>query len=190
MSTPDSSPRTEPLADSGERSSAVTAPPPQSGAVAASWRLWLGCSLLAGLLQFLVGLLLHVLVPQVLPDVVAQYGRDPVFRPWRGLTPLWMAVHPWVYGLLFAGGWLCLQQCAACARGARGGLCYGMGVFVIGSGPVWLLTFTATQIPADIMLLWVLQNLLQYVVAGTGVGCLSQQAAGWNVPTGRLPPVV
>ncbi len=134
---------------------------------------WMSCGLAAGVMQFLVGATFHLLIPIVFAGISELYEKEAVFRPWTGLTPIYMAIHPLVYGFVFAGGFLGLRQAASFPQGVAGGVLYGFGVFLVGSLPVFLLMYASLQVPVEIIGLWIAQNLIQYLLAGMAVGIVA-----------------
>jgi hypothetical protein len=140
-------------------------------------RTWIHCGLAAGVTLFLIGCGFHLLVPLVAPGISAEFEKNPaLFRPWSGWTRSYMAVHPFAYGFVFAAGFLLLRRGAAFIPSIRGGLFYGAGVFVVGSLPVYLLTFASFQVSPEVITFWIVQSLAQYTVAGMIVGCVCDGA--------------
>src|SRR5262245_16088274 len=86
---------------------------------------------LAGLLCG-VGYAFHLVVPVIAPEVVREYERRELFRPWDGWTGWYMLAHPWLYGFVFAGVFLALRATVGPDRlgGPVHGLLYGVALFV------------------------------------------------------------
>ncbi len=122
--------------------------------------------------MFLVGLVFHLIVPILLPEVHLQYKTETeLFRRWEGTwTETYMMVHPFLYGSVFAAVFLALRKRTAFPAGISGGLTYGAGVFFVGSLPVFVLALASFVVSAEIISLWILQNLCQYLAAGIAVG--------------------
>lgn len=118
--------------------------------------------------MFFVGYLFHLIVPVLFPEVQLQYETETeLFRRWEGTwTETYMLVHPFLYGSVFAAVFLALRKRTAFRSGISGGLTYGAGVFFVGSLPVFVLASASFQVSAEIISLWILQNLCQYPVAG------------------------
>jgi hypothetical protein len=142
------------------------------------WGRWLSCCLAAGVTMFFVGAAFHLLVPLLAPTVAPQYRDQAVFRPWSCWTPTYMALHPLGYGFVFASVYLVLRRGSAIPAAMRGGLLYGSGVFVVGSLPVYLLTYAALQISSAVIALWIVQSFAQYFVAGLVVGWMAGGGMG------------
>ncbi len=53
---------------------------------------------------------------------------------------------------------------------------YGALIFLAGSLPVFALVFAAIRISHEVVLAWVSQNLVQYLIAGAFIGCVSDGA--------------
>lgn len=125
--------------------------------------------------MFFVGSAFHLIVPALFPDVHLQYEtQSELFRRWNGTwTKSYMMVHPFLYGSVFAAVFLTLRMRTAFPSGLSGGLAYGAGVFLAGSLPVFVLAFASFQVSAEIISLWILQNLCQYLVAGVAVGMVA-----------------
>lgn len=122
--------------------------------------------------MFFVGYVFHLIVPVLFPEVQIQYETETeLFRTWEGTwTETYMMVHPFLYGSVFAAVFLALRKRSAFPSGIGGGLTYGAGVFFVGSLPVFVLAFASFHVPAEIISLWILQNLCQYLLAGIAVG--------------------
>lgn len=144
------------------------------------WSRWIAASVLAGAVLFAVGSAFHYLMPLVAPELGPEYSNAVVFRPWGGWTQAYMLVHPWLFGLVFAAGYLVLQGIAEPTRfgGPRDGLCYGLAVFAIGSLPVFALNFASFQVSTTLITSWVVQNLCQYTLAGLALGWYGSRAPG------------
>ena len=141
------------------------------------WVQWVSGSLAAGATLFLVGYAFYKVVPVVAPVIPLQFSNAALYRPWPGWTRTYMAVHPFVYGAVFAAVFLGLRRWSAFAPGVRGGLVYGTGVFVVGSLPVYLLTLASFQVSPEVILSWILQSLAQYALAGMILGCVCDGAS-------------
>jgi hypothetical protein len=153
---------------------------------------WLSGGLAAGATLFLVGYSFHVLVPVVAPGIPPQFDNAVLFRPWGDWTSIYMALHPLGYGFVFAAVFLVLRRRTAVPPGTRGGLAYGVGVFLVGSLPVYLLTYAAFRVSLEVVLAWVAQSLAQYALAGAVLGRVIDWAAA-RVASGvyavsRSPP--
>lgn len=121
--------------------------------------------------MFFVGAVFHLLVPAIAPIIPPQFEANPdLYRPWAGWTSAYMAIHPFLYGVVFAAGFLSLRRWSTFPPGVRGGLLYGAGVFVVGSLPVYVLNFASFQVSVEMILSWIVQGMTQYVVAGIALG--------------------
>src|SRR5262249_47417028 len=87
---------------------------------------------------------------------VHQRGAAPPLGRW---TSTYMALHPFLYGVIFAGIYLGLRGRCGFPTGVRGGLAYGAGVFVVGSLPVYAHTFASFQVSPEIIALFVRRAL-------------------------------
>jgi hypothetical protein len=134
---------------------------------------WTWSCLAAGGTLFLVGAAFHILVPTLAPNIPLLFLDDDLFRPWSGWTSTYMALHPFAYGVVFAATFLILRRGTSFPRGIRGGLLFGTGVFLVGSLPVYVLTFASFKVPGEIVVSWVAQSLAQYVLAGVAVGSVA-----------------
>ena len=119
--------------------------------------------------MFLVGSMFFFLVPVLLRDIDLQYKNTALFRSWLEWTSTYMKFHPFLYGPVFAAVFLSLRKGTMFPSGISGGLTYGAGVFTVGSLPVFMLAFASFQVSAEIISLWILQNLCQYLAAGIAV---------------------
>src|SRR5438128_2470884 len=101
-------------------------------------RLFSG-SLLAGAALFSIGVLFHVAIPFIVPQLEQEYRNDLLFRPWDGWTRTYMAVHPLVFGVLFTGVFLLGRAHVGAVNlgGVRDGVLYGVAVFLVGSFPTY-----------------------------------------------------
>lgn len=124
-------------------------------------------------MMFLVGSVFYFLVPLVFPEIEQQYKNVSLFRPWPEWTSTYMKFHPFLYGPLFAVIFLALRKGATFPAGTRGGFLYGLGVFTVGSLPVFVLAFASFQVSLETIELWILQNVCQYIVAGVAVGSVA-----------------
>jgi hypothetical protein len=140
------------------------------------WGRFIVGALLCSTVLFAVGVAFHFLVPLVAPGLEPEYRNDALFRPWSGWTRYYMLAHPWLFGILFAGVFLCARAMVGSANlgGACDGLLYGLAVFVVGSLPVYALNFASFQVSMGVVASWVLQSLCQYSLAGL--------ALGWYIP--------
>jgi hypothetical protein len=137
------------------------------------------CALLSGAILFGVGLTFHFLSPLVWPHLEKEYANEALFRPWSGWTQIYMLIHPWLFGVVFAGAFLLARAAFGSDRlgGMRDGLCYGLAVFLVGSLPVFALNFASFQVAAPIVASWVLQCLCQYSLAGLALGWYCKRSA-------------
>jgi hypothetical protein len=137
-------------------------------------------ALVSGATLFAVGTAFHFLVPLVWPQLQQEYRNEALFRPWAGWIPVYMAIHPWLYGVLFAGAFLGTRAALGSQRvgGMGDGLCYGLGVFLVGSLPVFALNFASFRVATGIVASWVLQSLCQYTLAGLALGWYCERSAG------------
>jgi hypothetical protein len=131
----------------------------------------------AGATLFAVGALFHLLIPVVARGIPPQFGNVALFRPWAGRTSIYMALHPFVYGFVFATVFLGLRRWSVFPPGVRGGLVYGAGVFLVGSLPVYLLAFASFQVSPEVIFAWTVQSLAQYALAGMALGCVCDGAS-------------
>ena len=136
------------------------------------WGRLPGAALISGTALFAVGAAFHFLSPFVFTQVEQAYRNEALFRPWVGWTRVYMVIHPWLYGVLFAGAFLAMRATAGAANvgGMRDGLCYGLAVFLIGSLPVFALNFASFQVSAGLVACWGLQSLCQYSLGGLVLG--------------------
>lgn len=142
------------------------------------WASWLQASIAAGASMFLVGAAYHVLLPVIAPAIPSQFEAAPgLYRPWSGWTRTYMVIHPFLYGIVFAAGFLSLRRWSAFAPGVRGGLLYGGGVFVAGSLPVYLLNLASFQVSPEVIMSWIAQSVAQYVLAGMAIGYVCDGAS-------------
>lgn len=123
--------------------------------------------------MFLVGTVFHYLIPVIRPDIPPQYLNLNLFRDWPGWTQLYMVIHPFAYGLIFAAVFVGLRRMTKFPSGIRGGLLYGAAVFVVGSLPVFVLVFASLQVSREVIVAWMIQNLAQYLFAGMAVGTIT-----------------
>jgi hypothetical protein len=121
--------------------------------------------LLAGTIMFAIGVIFHWLVPVFVPGIAQLFNRPP-FRPWPGWTMYYMIAHPFWFGFAFAWLFTFLEPWPTIAVGAR----FGVVLFLVGALPVYLLIYASIAIPRQVILCWLLQGFLQYVLAGTALG--------------------
>ena len=74
---------------------------------------------------------------------------------------------------MFAAGYLVLLARGGVNTGWRGGLLYGLGVFLVGSLPVFILAFASFPMSPEMLASWVLQNACQYLAAGAVMGLVA-----------------
>jgi hypothetical protein len=132
-------------------------------------------TLLAGSAIFAVGTLFHLAVPIVAPSLPPRYADSSLFRPWSGWTSKYMFVHPFGFGLVFATIHQALLGRGGLDPGLKDGLLYGLGLFLVGSLPVFLLAFASFRVSPDVIASWSLQNACQYLAAGAVVGWLARR---------------
>lgn len=128
------------------------------------------CVLVAGITLFAVGALFHFAVPVVAPNIEPQFGNAALFRPWPEWTSTYMSIHPFGFAVVFTAVFLLLRARGGVAGNWQGGLEYGLGLFLVGSLPVYLLAFASFQVSSEVIVSWVLQSACQYSVAGVAVG--------------------
>lgn len=132
----------------------------------------LGGSLLAGVVLFAVGFLFYLAVPILVPQMEQEYRNEELFRAWSGWTRIYMALHPFLFGVLFAGVFLAAQARFGPKNlgGLRDGVLYGVAVFVVGSLPVYSLNYASFRVSAGVIACWAAQSLCQYSLAGLALG--------------------
>ena len=140
-------------------------------------RVWSSSSIAVGITMFLAGGVFHPLTPFIAPGIEAQYDNLALFRPWPAWTSMYMKIHPFLYGPVFAAVFLKLRHETSFPSGIHGGLICGAGVFCVGSLPVFLLAFASFRVSPEIILTWIVQNLCQYLAAGFVLGIVSNRLA-------------
>jgi hypothetical protein len=138
-----------------------------------SVRRWVTCVGVAGPTLFVVGALFHLVQPK---SVSQQYGNQELFRPWSGWTSIYMALHPFGFGAMFASLYLIFLRQSCLAPGRRGGLLYGSGIFLVGSLPVFLLAYASFNVSGLVLAYWILQNACQYIAAGLAVSLVASRS--------------
>ncbi|WP_406693967.1 hypothetical protein V5E97_23275 [Singulisphaera sp. Ch08] len=86
---------------------------------------------------------------------------------------MYMVIHPLLFGFLFAGAYHLLvapDRVNDLLRGMRGGILYGMGVFLVGSLPIFALINASFWVPPQVLASWIVQNAFQYLTAGAVMG--------------------
>ena len=84
-------------------------------------------------------------------------------------------MHPFLIAPVFAAGFLLLPGTSRlfavvpCARS------YGASVFCVGGLPAFLRVFASLQEPFAVFAAWVLQNLVQYLAAGTALSIFADE---------------
>jgi hypothetical protein len=131
------------------------------------------CVAVAAAVLFAVGILFHFGIPVVAPSIPTQFANAALFRPWLGWTSIYMALHPLWFGVVFAAVYLGLRSRGALPLGWRGGLVYGLGVFLVGSLPVYVLAYAAFSVSPEVIGSWVAQSLCQYLAAGAAIGAIA-----------------
>ncbi|MCU0877111.1 MAG: hypothetical protein MUF06_04880 [Pirellulaceae bacterium] len=132
------------------------------------------CSVVAAVVLLLVGVAFHWGVKAWAPHILAQFDNLPLYRDWDGWTWIYMLVHPLWFGPVFAAMFLILRARCQLPTSWRGGLAFGVGLFLVGSMPVFLLAFASFQMSPEMLVLWLAQNLCQYSAAGAVIGALDQ----------------
>ena len=112
------------------------------------------------------------------PRIPPQFEANPaLYRPWQRLDPHLHGDSSVRLRVVFAAVFLGLRRWSAFPPGVRGGLVYGAGVFVVGSLPVYLLSFASFQVSPEVILSWIAQSLAQYALAGMALGCVCDGAS-------------
>ena len=132
-------------------------------------RQWILASLACGATQFAIGAAFHFLVPILVPSLPSKFLDEALFRSWLEIR-VYMALHPFIYGFLFVAPFIAQQRRHAVGASVGRGASYGVAVFLVGHVPVYLLTFSAFQVPAGIITCWLVQSLLQCTVSGMVIG--------------------
>jgi hypothetical protein len=127
----------------------------------------------AAAVLFAVGGLFHLGMPFVAPAIPPQFANAALFRPWAGWTSTYMLLHPLWFGAVFAVIYLVLRSRGGLPLGVRGGLEYGLGVFLVGSLPVYMLAYAAFSVSPGVIGSWVAQSLCQYLAAGAAIGWIA-----------------
>ncbi len=133
----------------------------------------IGFGLIAGGIMFLIGGLFHLLVPALFPHIKDDYVNRALFRPWEGWTQRYMVIHPFLLGVLFAAAYSLLVGLSGesrALRGMSGGVLYGLGLSLLGSLPVFALSFVSFQVSGRVVATWAVQNVAQYAIAGAVLG--------------------
>jgi hypothetical protein len=112
----------------------------------------------------------------IAPGIPPQFQNAALFRPWAGWTSTYMLLHPLWFGPVFAAVYLALRSRGGLLLGWRGGVVYGVGVFLVGSLPVYLLAYAAFQVSPEVIVSWVAQSLCQYLAAGAAMGAVAGPA--------------
>jgi hypothetical protein len=131
------------------------------------------CVVVAGATLFAVGALFHVAQPK---RVAVQFQNKALFRPWAGWTSTYMGLHPFGFGAVFATVYLMLLERGCVAPGERDGLLYGLGVFLVGSLPVFLLAYASFNVSRMVIASWIIQNSCQYLAAGLAVALVARRS--------------
>jgi hypothetical protein len=134
---------------------------------------WATCVAIAGATLFAVGALFHF---AQLNAISEEFKNEALFRPWSGWTSTYMALHPFGFGAAFAMVYLLLLKRGCIAPGGRGGLLYGLAVFLVGSLPVYLLVHASFNVSRRVISTWILQNVCQYVAAGLAVALVASRS--------------
>jgi hypothetical protein len=142
-------------------------------------RRWTICVAVAGATLFGVGALFYLSEPRC---VSVYYEDKALFRPWPGFTSTYMHLHPFGYGAAFATVYLLLLRRRCIAPGGRDGLLYGLGVFLVGSLPVFLLAHASFNVSGKVTAFWVIQNACQYIGAGLAVALVARRGPGGGPP--------
>ncbi len=129
-------------------------------------RHWVSGSAAVGITMFLVGLMFHVLGAYVVSDLELHYANSNLFRDWNAWTSVYMAIHPFFYAPVFVAIFLHLRRTSSLPAGVKGGIRYGAAVFCAGSLPVFVLAFASFHVPWEVIAIWVVQNLCQYLAGG------------------------
>ena len=135
---------------------------------------WAVCTAATAGAQFAVAALFHVFVPLIFPLVRTEYLNDDLYRPFVGLAAAYIVLHPLVVAAPFAWVYLMLHERTNFPGGPLGGLYYGAGLIAVGLLPAAVLVFAAVQLSAEVFAVWLLQGMLQILVAGTAVGFISE----------------
>ena len=133
------------------------------------------CVAVAGATMFAVGAFFYLVIPLIAPAIPPQFANKCLFRPWAGWTRIYMAIHPFGFGLVFATVYVVLLGRGCTAPVWRDGFLYGFGVFLVGSLPVYLLVFASFAVSPGIIVSWVAQSLCQYTAAGAAVGLVARR---------------
>jgi Asp-tRNA(Asn)/Glu-tRNA(Gln) amidotransferase A subunit family amidase len=123
----------------------------------------LTAGLLAGTVMFAVGAAFHLLISRF---VALPYNQPP-FRPWCGWTFFYMVVHPFWFGFAFA--WL-FTHLEPRTQSIRTGARFGALLFLVGALPIYLVTFASIAMPWRVIVCWIIQGFIQYVLAGAALG--------------------
>jgi hypothetical protein len=132
------------------------------------------CCLTAGVTLFAVGGIFHLLMPGIAPGLPPQFNNVALFRPWNGWTSIYMALHPFWYGVVFAGIYLGLRKRCSFPAGLLGGFTYGAGVFLVGSFPMYALVFASFQVSVEVITFFIMQSACQYVAAGVAISAIAR----------------
>jgi hypothetical protein len=143
------------------------------------------CVLVAGITLFAVGALFHLVVPLVAPSITPQFGNAALFRPWSEWTSTYMVLHPFGFAVVFTAFFLLLRSRGGISNGCQGGLLYGVGVFLVGSLPVFLLALASFQVSFEVVVSWALQSACQYTIAGVAVGWIAGPAKSHGGPLAK-----
>ena len=128
--------------------------------------------------MFAIGALFFhsIIIPIVAPLLPEQFGNESLFRPWAGWTWIYMALHPLWYGAVFATIYLVLLRRGRVVSGWKDGLLSGLGVFLVGSLPVYLLAYASFAVSREVIAAWVAQSACQYLAAGAAVGLVARRS--------------
>lgn len=131
------------------------------------WGRWLSGTMVSAMSFWQMGRLLTWLLPPAgrWPEVIP-------LRPVEATSWLVRVVPPLTAAALFAGTYLVLRSRTNFPPRVRGGLLFGLGIFLAGLLPAALWTFAAVPVPTESIAWWLARAFVQCAVAGMLLGCV------------------
>jgi len=121
--------------------------------------------LLAGFLNFIVGLGLNYVVNLAFPSIALEYQNEAIFRPWSDPLMMVYFLYPFILGVVLAYLWMFIQNRLE-GDATLEAFEFAKFYFIVATLPGMFVTYTSFQLSLIMVLLWAAFGFVQVYIAG------------------------
>lgn len=119
----------------------------------------------SGIIVGIVFLVLNFLIGIATGSMYTKPELLHLWKPMTGSWWLWMAISDIIVGIIFAGIYGVVKDSIKC-EGIRKGICFGTGVWLIGTLPGMAMTYLTMAVPTSLVAVWAITGFIVYVIGG------------------------